>query len=430
MLKKLREQLAKIATDMRAMHKAAVDDDRGFTVEEREQWDAMLADYEETEVRIADAERIAKMEGVPADRALPEFDREQRNAGDDETPGTPREVRGTPEYDAAYDRFMRMGSSSLDAEQRGLLIQNQSEMEVRAQGIATDGAGGYTVPEGFAGRITERMVAFSGLYGAANPGGNGGPTLLRTSSGNLIPFPTNDDTGNVGELLAENTAAAEQDTVFGVRNLTSYMFSSKLIRVSLQLLQDEEVNLVSYLANILGKRLGRAAAPYFANGTGTAQPTGLATAATDNALNKSAAAGYSHTLLLDFEHSLDPAYRGGASWVFNDATLKALKALLDSQNRPLWLPQNVGSIADAGARPTLMGYNYVVDQSFDSLVTGGNYMAFGDLSEFIIREVLGINLFRFNERYMDALQIGWLGYARWDSNLIDTNAVVTDVAVA
>ena len=116
--------------------------------------------------------------------------------------------------------------------------------------------------------------------------------------------------------------------------------------------------------------------------------------------------------------------------MFNDATLKALKALLDSQNRPLWLPQNVGSIADAGARPTLMGYNYVVDQSFDSLAVGGNYMAFGDLSEFIIREVLGINLFRFNERYMDALQIGWLGYARWDSNLIDTNAVVTDVALA
>lgn len=426
---KLKEMLNKLASDMRALHALTVKEDRGFTAEERTSWDKMLADFEDTEQRIADLEKLERLNNIPAGPSgAPNLD--DTAPEDRAAPLSSLEQRGTDAYVAAYDKFLRQGGPGLSAEERTLLVNHQAEMEVRAQGIATDGAGGYTVPEGFAGFITERMVDFSGLYGAANPGGNNGPTLLRTASGNTIPFPTNDDTGNSGELLAENNAAAEQDTVFGARNLTAYMFSSKLIRVSLQLLQDEAVNLQQYLGNILGKRLGRAAAPYFANGTGTAQPTGLATAATDNALNKSAAAGYSHTLLLDFEHSLDPAYRGRASWVFNDATLKALKALLDSQNRPLWLPQNVGSIADAGARPTLMGYNYIVDQSFDSLATGGNYMAFGDLSEFIIREVLGINMFRFNERYMDALQIGWLGYARWDSNLIDVNAVVTDVAVA
>jgi len=424
MLKQLKEKLSKIALDMRALYEKTEAEDRGFTAEERTTWDGMLADYEATEERIAAAERAETLREIPAGTpVLDEPGSEERT-----TPLTPREQRNSEEYNSAYNTFLRNGSGALDQAERNILTANQSEMEVRAQGVATDGAGGYTVPEGFAGAITERMVAFSGLYGAAQ--GAGGPTMLRTASGNLIPFPTNDDTGNVGELLAENTAAAEQDTVFGVRNLSSYMFSSKLIRVSLQLLQDEEVNLQGYLANILGKRLGRAAAPYFANGTGTAQPTGLATAATDNGLNKSAAAGYSHALLLDFEHSLDPAYRGAAEWVFNDATLKALKGLLDSQNRPLWLPQNVGSIADNAARPSLMGYGYIIDQSFDSLVTGGNYMCFGDLSEFHIREILGINLFRFNERYMDALQIGWLGYARWDSNLIDVNAVVTDVAVA
>lgn len=424
---KLKELLAKLATDMRAMHAAAEAEDRGFTVEERGAWDAMLVDFEATEQRIKDAEAIARLQNTPTGiDGLPDL-----NAGDDAgeqraEPTTAAEHRGTPEYNAAYDKFLR--GRTLEPADRNVLTAHQADMEIRAQGIATDAAGGFTVPEGFAGFITERMAAFSGLYGAAL--GPNGPQLLRTSSGNTIPFPTNDDTGNVGELLAENTQVTALDTVFGARNLTSYMFSSKLIQVSLQLLQDEAVNLQAYLGNILGKRLGRAAAPYFANGTGTAQPTGLATAATDNALNKSAAAGYSYALLLDFEHTLDPAYRGAAQWVFNDATLKALKALVDGNSRPLWLPGDVGSLADNAQRATLNGYGYIVDQSFDSLVTGGNYMAFGDLSEFIIREVLGINMFRFNERYMDYLQIGWMGYARWDSNLIDTSAVVTDVAVA
>lgn len=426
-LKQLREKLAKIAVDMRALYALTETEDRGFTAEERTKWDEMLADYESTEQRVAQAEKIERMEGIPEDRSIPDFgsdDTEDRAA-----PVTSLEHRASDAYNEAYDVFLRNGGASLNAEQRQLLVNHQAEMEVRAQGVATDGAGGYTVPEGFAGFITERMADFSGLYGAANPGGNGGPTLLRTATGNTIPFPTNDDTGNSGELLAENTAAAEQDTVFGARNLTAYMFSSKLIRVSLQLLQDEAVNLQGYLGNILGKRLGRAVAPYFANGTGTAQPTGLAAAATDNGINRSAAVAWTYQLLLDFEHSLDPAYRGGASWVFNDSTLKALKGIVDGNARPLWLPGDA-SMQGGGAGPSLLGYGYVIDQSFDDLAVGGNYMAFGDLSEFIIREVLGVNMFRFNERYMDALQIGWLGYARWDSNLIDTSAVVTDVAVA
>lgn len=424
MLKDLRKKLNKIATDMRAMHKAAEDDDRGFTVEERQAWENMLNEYDETELRIKDLETVERMEAIPEGRALPEFatqEKEERTK-----PRSALEHRATPEYDAAYDKFLR--GNNLSAEERNLLTANQAEMETRAQGIATDGAGGYTVPEGFAGYITERMVRYSGLYQAAQ--GAGGPQLLRTASGNTIPFPTNDDTSNVGELLAENTQVNEQDTVFGVRNLGAYMFSSKLIRVSLQLLQDEAVNLQSYLGNILAKRLGRAAAPYFANGTGTAQPTGLATAATDNGLDLSVGTGLSYAHLLDFEHSLDPDYRGNASWVFNDTTLKLLKGLLDSQNRPLWLPQNTGNLADRVNQASLLNYPYIVDQSFDSVAIGGNYMAFGDLSEFIIREVLGINMFRFNERYMDFLQIGWMGYARWDSNLIDTNAVVTDIAIA
>ena len=428
MLKKLRERLAKLATDMRAMHKAAEDEDRGFSVEERESWDAMLAEFEEVEERIKaaeQAERLAKTAVGPD--AIPNLDDDE--TGERAAPQTHLEHRASPEYEAAYDTFLR-ANRALEAPERELLVAHQAEMQVRAQGIATDAAGGYTVPEGFAGFITERMVDFSGLYGAANPGGNRGPTLLRTASGNLIPFPTNDDTGNVGELLAENTSAAELDTVFGARNLTAYIYSSKLIRVSLQLLQDEAVNLQAYLANILGKRLGRVVAPHFAQGTGSGQPTGLATAATDGAVDISTAAGVTWQDLIDFEHALDPAYRRAASWVFNDTTLKAIKSLLDGNNRPLWLPAATGSAGDKLNAPTLMNYGYVIDQGYDDVGTGNRPITFGDLSEFIIREVLGINLFRFNERYMDALQIGWLGYARWDSNLIDVNAVVTDIGVA
>lgn len=426
-LKQLRESLAKLAADMRALHKLTEDEDRGFTAEERDQWDKMTKDFETVEQRIKAAEQMQRLQDEPSDDDLPNL-RTGTDEQEEREIRTAEEGRSTDEYQEAFDRFLRCDPNfPLQAEHRAILQRYEADMEIRAQGTG-DSAGGYTIPEGFANRIVERLVAFSGLREAA--GRANGPTLLRTASGNTIPFPNNDDTGNAGAIIAENTQVNEQDLVFGVRNLGAYMYTSNLVRVSLQLLQDEAVDLTGYLSRILGKRIGRAVSPHFAKGTGTAQPTGLVTAATDAQVNVSTAAGITHANLLDFEHGLDPAYRRTAQWVFNDTTLRAIKGLVDAQNRPLWLPNDASSIAQGGASASLLGYPYVIDQGLDNVGTGNRPIAFGDLSEFIIREVLGINLFRFNERYMDFLQIGWMAYARYDSNLVDTSAVVTDVGVA
>lgn len=430
-VKELTDLQMKVAKDMRDLHDKAEQEDRGFTAEDQQKWDNMVEEYDSLESRINAARKMETMRSEPSDPGVPlpnldDDDKEER------TINHAHEGRALGEYNDAFESFLRHGS--VTKEERALLNKYGADFdkEFRAQAVGTDAAGGFTVPEGFAGFITETMQDFSGLLNAATPGGgNGNPTLLRTASGNTIPFPTNDDTANAGAILAENTQVSEQDLVFGSRSLTSYMYTSNLVRVSLQLLQDEAVNLQRYLGNILGKRIGRAVSPHFAVGSGTAQPTGLATAATDGAVDISAAAGVTFADLLDLEHALDPAYRRrGAKWVFNDTTLRALKGLLDSQNRPLWLPQSLGSIADNAASPTLMGYPYIVDQGMQDVGVGNRPIAFGDLSEFYIREVLGINLFRFNERYMDFLQIGWMAYARYDSNLIDTSAVVTDIVVA
>lgn len=436
MLKELRNKLATIAKQMRELHETAEGEDRGFSAEELQTWNNLLTDYEAVEKRIEAAERIERLEqtsvgqhagGIPD---LTGHDDDDDEGGDEEI-RTLAQGRATDAYTDAFLTFVREGAPGLNGEQRALLQQYQAEMETRAQGVGTDAGGGFTVPEGFAGFITETMQDFSGLLNAANPTGNGGPMLLRTASGNTIPYPTNDDTANAGAILDENTQVTEQDFVFGARNLTAFMYTSLLVRVSLQLLQDEAVNLQAYIGSMLGKRIGRALSPHFAVGVGTTEPTGVATAAFDGAVDISAGAGVTFNDLVDLEHALDPAYRRrGASWVFNDNTLRDLKKLVDGNARPLWLPASLGSIADTLSRPTLNGYNYIVDQGMNDVAIGNRPIVFGDLSEFIIREVLGINMFRFNERYMDFLQIGFLAFARFDSNLIDTQAVVTDITVA
>jgi hypothetical protein len=76
--------------------------------------------------------------------------------------------------------------------------------------------------------------------------------VITTDTGANLPWPTVDDTGNEGAILAENTQVSEQDVTFGQASLDAYMYTSKLVRLSLQLLNDNAFGLEGWLANALG----------------------------------------------------------------------------------------------------------------------------------------------------------------------------------
>lgn len=393
----------KLASDMRSLHETAEKEDRSFSPEERESWDAMTADVGDMDARIDRAKSLGEFDDIqePA-KKLPPEGRKQEPENDELT------------YEQAHRTWMRHGAAELTPEERAVMRGGKAEMspeEVRALGVGTDSSGGYTVPEGFGGRIIETMKQFGGIINSCN--------VLNTGSGNDLPFPTNDDTGNVGELLAENAAAASQDPAFGVATLKAYKFSSKIVRVSLELLQDNEVNLESYLANIMGKRIGRAASGYYCTGTNSSQPQGIAAGAT-NTMAATGVAAITFADMLNLEHDIDPAYRvgGACKYLFNDGTLKALKGIVDGDGRPLWLP----SVADA-APATINGWGFQLDQGMPDIGASARSVVFGDMDSFTIRMVMAIQMLRLVERYAEYGQVGFLAFARSDSKIMDQSGI-------
>lgn len=163
--------------------------------------------------------------------------------------------------------------------------------------------------------------------------------VIYTDSGANLQWPTNDDTANVGAILAENSQVTEQDVTFGTASIDSYMYTSKLVRASLQFLQDNAINADSWLAERLGVRVGRILNQHFTTGTGTAQPDGLVTGATVGATSTGSFAttgGISYDSLIDLVESLDPAYGGGPGLKFmaHQTARKAIRKIKDSQGRP------------------------------------------------------------------------------------------------
>jgi hypothetical protein len=101
------------------------------------------------------------------------------------------------------------------------------------------------VPLEFRNTIIERMMKIGSVRSVADH--------IVTDTGVNLPWPTLDDTGNEGAILAENSQVAQQDLVFGTNSLDAYMYTSKLVLVSLQLLNDAGFDVEHEAADLAGQ---------------------------------------------------------------------------------------------------------------------------------------------------------------------------------
>ena len=317
-------------------------------------------------------------------------------------------------YAAAFRNFLRVGVNELAPEER-TLMRSRFEQFQNAAGVGTGAAGGYLVPPEFRDRVVEAMKWYGPMLNVAE--------VITTNSGANLPWPTNDDTANVGSILAEGTQVSEQDVTLGTASLDAYMYTSKLVRVSYQLLQDRP-DFDTWLARKLGERIGRIWNQHFTTGTGTSQPDGIVTSATVGVTGTGSFAstgGISYDNIIDLEESIDPAYGGGEGLAFmvHQTARKALRKLKDSQNRPLWEPS-----VQVGMPDSILGYGLEINDDMPAMAANAKSILFGDFRRaYLIRDVQGVQLMRLVERYAEYLQVGFAAYARTDGTLQDANAV-------
>ena len=229
-----------------------------------------------------------------------------------------------------------------------------------------------------------------------------------------------DDTANVGVLLAENTADTDQDLVFTNRVLDAFKYSTRSIKVSEELLQDTAIDIEAIIREAFAERIGRIVNQHLTVGTGTAQPNGIVTAA-GAGFTAAAVAAVSFDDLIELEHSVDPAYRSDPScrWMLRDTTLKLLRKLKDLEGNYIWQPADFRS----GAPASLLGYPYSINQAMAAVGASARSVVFGPMNRYVVRRVRELAVKRLVERFAEAHQVGFLGFARFDGELLDANAI-------
>lgn len=297
------------------------------------------------------------------------------------------------------------------------VTSEQAAMIHNAMSTTTTTEGGYTVPAEIAAMVVDAMKAYGGMRAVSQ--------VLTTAGGNSLNYPTSDGTSEVGEIVDQNGAATGADITFGTVAVNPYKYSSKKIALPVELVQDAAIDVVAFVVNRLATRLARITNQHYTVGTGSGQPFGvMARAATGKTGATGTATSVTYDDLIDLIHSVNSAYRTNARFMLKDLSVAVIRKLKDTTGRPIWTPGDMEGI-DGGTPSTICGYAYTVNDDIATMAANAKSIAFGDFSQFVIRDVQNsTSMLRFDDSAF-ALngQVGFCGWTRTGSNLLDTSAV-------
>ena len=323
----------------------------------------------------------------------------------------------------AKAKRVRAGGSSLFAKwikggDKAMSAQDWADIRA-TMSTTTPAEGGYSVPTDVYGAVLDVLKAYGGVREVA--------TVIQTEAGNPINFPTSDGTSETGELIGENTTATGADTSFGVVTLSTYKFSSKIVAVPFELLQDSAVDMEAFIAKRLGERLGRTLNSYFTTGTGSSQPNGVVTA---SSVGKTGTTGQTASViyddLVDLEHSINRAYRSspGFGFMMADSSLKVVRKIKDSNGRPIFVPgYEQGN--PGGAPDRLLNRPITINDDVAAMAANAKSILMGDFRKYVIRRVMDLTLFRMTDSAFTLNgQVGFVAFQRIGGNLIDAGGAV------
>ena len=268
-------------------------------------------------------------------------------------------------------------------------------------GTATDGA--ELIPTTLYGKIIEHMVEQSPILSLA--------TVLRTAGGEALDIPKTTAYSSAA-IVAEAATIGESDPQFGTVSLGAYKYGF-IVQASSELLQDAAFSVEDFIARQGGAALGRGIDAHLVTGTGSGQPNGVDTVATG--VTAAATGAVTMDELIDLQHSVIEPYRGGASFLMNDATLAAVRQLKDSNGAYLWQPST-----QVGAPGSILGKAVHTDSNMAAMATGVNSILFGDFKGYYARIAGPVRIERSDDHGFANDLVSWRFLVRADGDVVDT----------
>ena len=235
--------------------------------------------------------------------------------------------------------------------------QDWSSTKTNALNETTTTEGGILVPEGLYTSIIAKRDEMSIIR-------SNGAMVIQTNL-DTVQVPV-ENARMTTAIVAESGSYVAAEPTFTSNVVPIYKFGNQL-RLTDELVADEQTNIMGYLANGLGRAFGLMENQYCIAGTGSSQPKGLLTGGTA-AITAASTTAITAAELISLYHALPEPYTTNPSEVVfmtRNATLGALRALASSSVFTF----NLQPQGDQGAQQ-LYGHKVAVSGYMPAATTG------------------------------------------------------------
>jgi len=326
-------------------------------------------------------------------------------------------IRSTQAYLTAYSNYLRGGEAKLSAEARALL--SEAAIAVRALQKDSDTVGGYlVVPEQMVFQIIEDLDNEVFVRQWAD--------VTQMPNAQSLGIPARETDMSAFTWEAEITTAA-QDTglTFGKRELRPHPLSG-VIRVSRPMVRMAMIDIAGYVAGRAAYQMGIAEEGVFMTGSGVNQPLGVFTNSA-NGISEARDISTGNTTsaitadgLINCQMNLKKQYRRRPScrWLFHRDAVKQIRKLKTGDGDYLW---RMG-LAD-GTPETILAMPYEESEYAPSTFTTGQYVGIlGDWSYYRIVDSLAMEILVADQLYIATNQIGYFFRKETDGMPVLENA--------
>jgi len=384
----LRQQRAKLVADSRAILDKAELEKRELSGEDETQYQRMDSEIEKLTKDIDKEEKLQTRE-----RELGEQEARNNKPEGGKPEGENRDnPRGTEEYRAAFEKFLRNGANSL------------SETERRAMQVDSDTGGGYLLtPQQFVDEMLTAMDSdvvirrHARKFRLTTAGSLGVPTLDTDLSDH--EWTPELKTGSLGELL------------FGKRELTTHRLTKRAL-ISNDLIRKTGGKAETLVRERLQYKNSVAQENAFMTGDGNQKPLGLFTASdkgigTARDIVTGSATGFTGDGLIDARYSIKEGYVKDPStrWLFHRDAVKLIRKIKNAvDGQYIWQPGITG-----GAPDRILEIPYETSDFCPNTYTNGLYAGIlGCFKYYWIADALDMQIQRLVELYAETNQTGFI----------------------
>ena len=244
-------------------------------------------------------------------------------------------------------------------------------------------------------------------------------SVLNTSSGENYVIPTLSTFSTAG-FEGEAAQIDESDPAFGKVTLGAFKYAF-ITQVSAEMAADSNVDILGFIAQQAGNAVGYAVNQKLTVGTGTVEPTGIATAAGSGITGATAVSGaFNADNLIDLVYSTDGAARRlpGYGLMANGASIGAMRKLKTSGGDYVFVPTLVPGTPD-----TILGYPLIENPHIASTGSAARSVLAGHFPSYMTRTVGGIQVARSDDFAFSNDLVSLRFIIRVDGNLLQASHV-------